>query len=351
VKLVRGNGRRLGIALALSAVATFVLGGCATGTIIFRTAAPSPEYTSTYQAPAPTVIAPLTGRTVEAGSLDHPSIAAKIDNHPVARPQVSLDRTDIVFEELVEGGLTRYVGVWHSNIPELLGPVRSIRPMDPDIISPLGGIVAYSGGQQRFVALMQRAPVFNAVHGQANTANTFFRSSDREAPHNVIVRAQQLVGEHSDLAAPGQQFAFSLDTASSTAAKDGSPTAGINLRFGSSSSPSWVYGGGQGVWLRSQAGVVDTDGSGAQLKAVNVLVVRVPVSNDGGVPKTELVGGGEAWVASGGKTVHGHWSKGSMTDRIRIVDDNGVTIRLAPGNSWIELVPVSGSAEFVAPAQ
>ena len=72
----------------------------------------------------------------------------KIDNHEDARPQVGLNRTDLVFEELVEGGLTRYVAVWHSDVPDAVGPVRSIRPMDPDIVAPLGGIIAYSGGQQ-----------------------------------------------------------------------------------------------------------------------------------------------------------------------------------------------------------
>ena len=113
-----------------------------------RPTRPAPAYVSTYETPAPTQLAPLRGTTVPAGSLAHPSLAAKIDNHEGARPQVGLDRTDIVFEELVEGGLTRYVAVWHSDVPEQIGPVRSIRPMDPDIITPYGGIVAYSGGQE-----------------------------------------------------------------------------------------------------------------------------------------------------------------------------------------------------------
>lgn len=320
--------------------------------MLLPSATPTPDYVSTYETPAPTALAPLTGRTVPAGSLANPSIAAKIDNHPAARPQVSLERADIVFEELVEGGLTRYVAVWQSDLPDELGPVRSIRPMDPDIISPLGGIVAYSGGQQRFVALMQSAPVFNAIHGQASTEAYFFRTNSKEAPHNVIVRARQLVEANAGLAAPAQQFAFSLDVASSTAAKDGAPISGINLRFGSSSTPSWTWDAGQQAWMRFQAGVVDTDSTGAQLKATNVVVLRVPVSLGLGVPKTELIGSGEAWVSTGGATVHGTWSKGAMTEAIRLVDDNGVTIRLGAGNTWIELVPVAGSADFVsAPPQ
>ena len=84
-----------------------------------------------------------------------------------------------MFEELVEGGLTRYVAVWQSDVPAEIGPIRSIRPMDPDIISPLGGIVAYSGGQDRFVRAMKATSVYNAIHGQSDTADLMYRTVPR----------------------------------------------------------------------------------------------------------------------------------------------------------------------------
>ncbi|WP_166877561.1 DUF3048 domain-containing protein [Salinibacterium sp. ZJ450] len=313
-------------------------------------ASAGPVWDSSYEAPAPTVIAPLTGETVQSDALDHPSIAAKIDNHPLARAQFGLNETDIVFEELVEGGMTRYVGVWHSTVPEILGPVRSIRPMDPDIISPLGGIVAYSGGQPGFVNMMQSAPVYNAIHGQADTATTFFRSPAKRAPHNVHVKAREVVAQHDDLKAPQQHFAFSLDIPSSTAAKDGTPTARVNLTFGSLGTPSWAWDAATGAWGRFMTGgATDTDNTGAQLTATNLVVLRVPVTVSADIPKTELIGSGEAWVSTGGATVHATWRKDSQTDTIKLVDDNGVTVRLAPGNSWVELVPTQGSVAFVAP--
>src|SRR5690606_12965154 len=117
----------------------------------------APDYVSDYVAPEPTVLAPLRGESVERGALSHAAVSAKIDNHPEARPQMGLERTDIVFEELVEGGITRYVAVWHSDVPDLLGPIRSIRPMDPEIVGSFGGIIFYSGGQPRFVQMMQAA--------------------------------------------------------------------------------------------------------------------------------------------------------------------------------------------------
>ena len=284
-----------------------------------------------------------------AGSLDHASIAAKIDNLPAARPQVGLESTDLVYQELVEGGLTRYVAVWQSTIPALLGPVRSIRPMDPDIVSPLGGIICYSGGQQRFVDLMRKTPVYNAVHGQADTASTFFRTPTRSAPHNVLVKAQELLAQHASVTAPAQQFQYSRDPASSTAATTGAPTAAVNYAFSGVTTGSWTWDSSKSVFLRSQGAGPDLDSTGAQLSATNVVVVRVTVTTDQGVPKTNLIGSGEAWVSAGGRTIHATWSKATATDPIHLVDSAGAAVQLAVGNTWIELVPSSGSVSVVAP--
>lgn len=337
--------------------------GAVTAIVIVLTACtaptplPAPEvsatFVSTYEAPPAFDLAPLTGEQVAVGTLTAPSLAAKVDNHPDARPQVGLERTDIVFEELVEGGLTRYVAVWHSDVPADIGPVRSIRPMDPDIISPLGGIVAYSGGQSRFVELMRTAPVYNAIHGQADTESTFYRGTNADAPHNVLVKAPELIAQHLDLAPPPQLFPFSDSIASATATKEGSPTAGIAMRFGGASAPSWAWDPAAQRWARFMTGgAVDTDQSGTQLTAVNVVVLRVPVQVIQSIPTTQLIGSGEAWVSTGGATVAATWIKNSRTDPIRILDADGVAVRLAPGNTWVELVPLQGTLSFSAsPAQ
>ena len=309
---------------------------------------PSFTYVSTYETPAPTALAPLTGVEVPAGSLTNSSLAAKIDNHPGARPQVGLGRTDIVYEELVEGGATRYVGIWQSDIPAEIGPVRSIRPMDPDIVSPFGGIIAYSGGQQRFVALMRSTNVYNAIHGQSDTEAVMYRTNTKDAPHNVLVKAPELLAMHPDIPPPQQQYSYAPDAAGSSAVRDGTPVAAINLAFSRSSARSWAADPATGRWLRSQDGAADLDDTGAQLSAANVIVLRVPVTVSQNIPKTELLGSGEAWVSSGGRTIHATWSKGDRLAPIRLVDDTGTVIRLAPGNSWIELVPNAGSVDLVA---
>lgn len=332
------------------AATVLALAGCTVGEPV-APPTPTPAYTSDYATPAPLVYAPLTGLPVaDPASLAHPSLAAKIDNHEDARPQVGLEATDLVFEELVEGGLTRYVAVWHSNVPAEIGPIRSIRPMDPDIISPFGGIVAYSGGQYRFVVLMQGTNVYNAIHGQKDTDAVMYRTKSKAAPHNVLVKAPELIAMHAELAPPPQQYAYADTAAGATAARDGQPVSGIDLVFGAPSRPSWAWDAASGRWLRSQNGKADLDSAGAQLSAANVLVVRVGVGNDGGVPKTELIGSGDALVLSGGKVVHATWSKADRLAPIRLVDDAGAVIRLAPGNSWVELVPTSGAADPIPAA-
>ncbi|WP_439565654.1 DUF3048 domain-containing protein [Microcella sp.] len=337
---------RTALAAVLSAGVLLAVVGCTAETPL-PAPTPTPSYVSTYVPPPAYGIAPLTGEQIEVGALTAPSLAAKVDNHPDARPQVGLERTDIVFEELVEGGLTRYVAVWHSDVPAVIGPVRSIRPMDPDIISPLGGIVAYSGGQSRFVEMMRAAPVYNAIHGQRDTDATFYRGDNADAPHNVLVKAPEVIAQHLDLAPPAQQFAFAESVAAATATKDGAPTAGIDMRFGAASTPSWTWDAASERWLRFQTGgAPDTDFTGAQLGATNVVVLRVPVQVIQSIPTTQLIGSGEAWISTGGATVPATWSKSSMTAPIRLLDANGVAVRLAPGNTWVELVPLGGSLSF-----
>jgi hypothetical protein len=339
---------------AVVVIVTVALAGCTSQPgAAPSTVTPTAAYASDYQTPAPTAPAPLRGTLVPAGSLTSPSLAAKIDNHEDARPQIGLERTDIVFEELVEGGLTRYVAIWQSDIPDLIGPVRSIRPMDPDILSSFGGIIAFSGGQEQFVDMMRAAPLYSAIHGQSDTDSTFYRMDGRESPHDVVVKAKELVDQHLDLTAPSQQFAYSFDAATSSAALGGAPTGSIDLRFSDERFPGWVWNEPTATFLRSQEGAPDFDANGNQLSATNVVTLRVAEEYpyDAEVPMAMLVASGEAWVSSAGKTIHGSWVKDAPTSPIRLVDDLGATIRLAPGNTWVELVPNDqGTVSVVPPA-
>lgn len=338
---------RLGSGLALLTAAVFVLAACTQGT---DAEAPSPT-TPTGEASDDTAsevvlgdTAPLTGLPFGDENLNRPSLAAKVDNHPAARPQLALDRADIVFEELVEGGLTRYVAVWHSDVPPEIGPVRSVRPMDPDIVSPFGGILAYSGGQQRFVEAMLRTPVESAIHGQSNVNDFFYRSPDKVAPHNVIVRAVELVENFGDLAPPKQQFAYSSDVATATAVASGEELAGFTARFSSFQAPSWEWSASDGAFLRSQTnGAADVALSGQRIGATNVVSIFVDIQVIQDIPTTFLVASGSGFVATGGHIVAVTWSKASPEAVIELRDSAGQEVTLAPGITWVKLLPAPGS--------
>jgi len=283
-------------------------------------------------------VAALTGEPIEAGSLSRPSLAAKIDNHPSARPQVGLDEADIVFEELVEGGITRYLAVWHSVLPAEIGPVRSVRPMDPEIVSPFGGVFAYSGGQVRFIQAMQEAPVYNAIHGQPDTEETFYRTSAKVAPHNVLVKAPELINEHLDLAAPQRMFDYADSVANSTALASGMAMASVNARFSGFSSPTWEWDATQGAFLRFQTnGAADSASSGNQISATNVIILNVGIDVVEDIPTTRLVNQGTGWVFTGGSYIEINWIKATEESPIVLsttAGDPAFWGRATPGWNW-----------------
>ncbi|GAA1966555.1 DUF3048 domain-containing protein [Microbacterium deminutum] len=301
------------------------------------TATATPSRTPTPQPPA-TAISPLRGTEVLASTITGPALSAKVDDHWDARPQWGLEHTDLVFEELVEGGITRYVAVWFSDVPAEIGPVRSIRPMDPDIVTSLGGIVAYSGGQQRFVDMMLDTPVHNAIHGGADD-RFMYRTAAKAAPHNVIVKAQELRAAYASIPPP-QQFAYTSIPRAASAASYGTPASRIDVRFASGTARSWTWDAASGAYLRAQDGAADLDAEGARLKATNVVAMSVGIDwSYGIIPRTIMIGSGPAWISTGGRTLQATWTKTSRESPIRLTDQHGVPISLAPGNTWIELVP------------
>lgn len=342
---------RRGSAIALLVLVPLLAAGC-TSAPPATTGSPSasaPGYVSDYTEPAATQLAPLRGTTVPAGSVANPALTAKVDNHEEARPQVGLERTDIVFEELVEGGLTRYAAVWQSDIPDLVGPVRSIRPMDPDIITPFGGLVAYSGGQEIFVDMMMATPVRNLVFDYDDTG-LFYRYDAHDSPHDVILHAKDAVSRNTDLPAPPQQYAYASGVDTATATLDGAPTSTVAVSFSSERYPNFTWDAASSSWLRFQEGSPDLDSTGAQLHATNVITMRVDIDGRyGEVPKTVMIGSGAATVSTGGRTVTATWSKADAAAPIRFVDSGGAVIRLAPGNTWIELVPNGEGSVTITP--
>ncbi|MEY4060853.1 MAG: hypothetical protein RIQ31_515 [Actinomycetota bacterium] len=340
--------------VAATAIAISVLTGCASAP---APASPEPSASPSASQGPFFIAAPLTGVQYEVGSanfpaLGHPSVACKIDNSFDARPQFGLNRTDITFVEMVEGGLTRLVAIWHSDMPEAVGPVRSIRPMDPDILSPFGGVVCYSGGQLAFVRAIEAAPVFTASETSEQGNGTFKRSHDRPAPHNVIVNANLLAEQHNELRSPKAQFTYSIDQATASAAT-GTAVKQFTVSYPQATS-GWKPNADGTAWLRTQDGAVHRDAAtGKQVQATNVVVLTVKIDRSfadhkyGNVPKTIMVSSGTAWVFTAGKYIKAEWSKADATSPIILKDASGAVINLTPGNTWVELMPKAPEGKIV----
>ena len=296
--------------------------------------------------PAPVRVPwPLTGVEVDAVPA-RPALAVKIENSVAARPQSGLNAADVVWEEVVEGGITRFVAVFHSTLPPDIGPIRSVRPMDAAITGPLKGLFAFSGGQAKYIDAI--AATGAQVLSQGAGAGGFFRLDSRDAPHNVYANPADFLAQ----ADPGHQtspmgeFAFATAGRQPTAVAAGAPAAAVDLELSPSSYPSWTWSQPDNGWLRAEGEKPATAADGARVRATNVVVLRVDVANTAArdaagnpVPETKMVGGGEALIASGGSTIAGTWSKASPTDPVILAAPGGAPVELAQGNTWVELVP------------
>ncbi|RBY75211.1 DUF3048 domain-containing protein [Blastococcus sp. TF02-09] len=293
---------------------------------------------------------PLTGVEVEAVPA-RPALAVKIENSVAARPQSGLNAADVVWEQVVEGGITRFVAVFHSTLPPDIGPIRSVRPMDAAIAGPLKGLFAFSGGQPGYVKAIADAGA--QVLSQGSGAGGYFRLDSRDAPHNVYAKPADLLvqADPAHQAAPVGEFGFATAGRQPTAVISGTPAAAVDLKLSPSSTPSWTWSQPDNGWLRAEGNTPATTADGARVRAANVVVLRVDVANTSArdaagnpVPETKMVGGGQALIASGGRTVAATWTKASPTDPVVLALPDGGPVELAPGNTWIELVPNNGGS-------
>ena len=300
--------------------------------------------------PPPPPLYPLTG--VQApGLVNRPALAVKIENSIDARPQTGLNAADMVWEEVVEGGITRSVAVYQSGVPAEIGPVRSVRPMDPAIAAPLHGLFAFSGGQQQYVDAVAAAGL--QVLSMDAGAPGFHRVGSRRAPHNVYATTQTLFDQADPAhnASPPGQFRFALPSAQPSTAVSGVPAGALHLTLSGSSHPNWTWSAGDGAWLRAEGAKPAVEADGTQMRATNVVVLRVNIANTAArdpagnpVPETQMVGSGDALVASAGRILWATWSKASIGDPVVLAAPDGSPVLLAPGTTWVELVPNGSGA-------
>ena len=342
-----------------------VLSGCTSGS---KPAPPSsshptsssPVPSSTPPAPAPKPkpkpkpqarrVEPLTGLPVRVVP-QRPVLIVKVENSPQARPQTALNQADLVFEELVEGGITRFAAMFHSSIPPRVGPVRSLRDVDREITGPTHGVLVASGA----AGVVRRRVARGAAQVVLPTnAGRYFSRSGRPAPHNLYLFPRGLLhvarGVHRK--PPGTTYLpFATTVSGSTAVRYGQRTSWISLGFSPAANPRWRYDGRSKTWLRSEGSTPSRLTSGQRITARTILVVRIHTRDAGYrdpagnfVPRTVFTGQGNAQVFCEGRRISALWIKKSPRSPLRLVTRSGhKPVLIAPGRTWIEMVPVSGS--------
>ncbi len=281
---------------------------------------------------------PLTGLPIEdPAAANRSALVVKIDNHPDARPQSGLNQADIVYEENVEH-LTRFAAVFQTTAPDPVGPIRSGRTQDVELLGSLNQpIFAWSGGNPGVTKAINSSDFIVAnVQTNARAASKSFRSRDNAAPHNLYAQGSGLFTLSPEVPAPPpQQFLYRK----ADAPAEGVASGGVDLKM-DGVNVSWKFDPKTGKYLRFQGGSAHNDAALGQVNADNVVVLVVDYqasSVDAKSPEAQTTGTGEVFVFSGDKVLHGTWTRGDRLQPYTLTADSGNPIELTPGRTWVEL--------------
>ena len=273
-----------------------------------------------------------------------PAMAVKIDNYPSGRPQSGLDQADIVFEEPVEGGITRYAAVFQCQNVALIGPVRSARNVDIGILGQLGNpLLAHVGGINPVIANIDASPLVNVDLGASDSL--LIHPAGRVSPDADYTSTAIVFGTHPTMNTPPQPlFTYSLAPAG------GTPAASLNIDFSGTSNVTWKWNATTGTFQRYYDGTTpDLLANGVQNQASNVIVQYVSISygpwaeNSEGALEVQADlypnASGNAIVFRNGQEIQGTWHRSTLASPTQFVNAAGQTIPMMPGPTWVELVP------------
>jgi len=284
---------------------------------------------------------PLSGRPNANGN-NRPALVVKIDNVPRARPQAGINDADVVYVELVEGGVTRYAAVFHSEEVSTVGPVRSMRTTDINLLRPLNKpLFANSGGNARTTRAINDSPLVNIGHA-TSAGGAYYRNNNRPAPHNLFTSTAALrrAGGTSGGSPPEL---FTIRRPGTALANTATASTGVRVSYRNTSvSYTWDGSG----WARSQDGAATVDTAGVRVAPETVVVQFTPYGvspADRNSPEANTVGSGKAWIYTEGVLIRGSWSKPTANSVTLYRDSEGNEIQLLPGRIWVEL-PKPGNA-------
>jgi len=297
---------------------------------------------------------PLSGEEPSKESvLSRPAVAVKVENSSIAYPLRGLQDAEIVYEELVEGGITRFLAMYHCNDADEAGPVRSARGVDAAIMTPTTYILGFSGANANVFARLDEAGI---IQIEENAAGEAMQRIDNglSFEHTLYgnTAAIRKIGRAEYNEPPPEDVYVFGDLEG-----DFKKATSVTLDFSAASQITYEYSDGK--YLRSQAGEPFMDDDGNQIAVDNVLLEIHTVNYSGdtdvtGTQGTEIadgIGEGKAVLFRDGKIVKGRWSRESLEAPVRFVTKDGEAMVLAPGSTWIALLPndkgeVKGSFSF-----
>ncbi|MEU0965761.1 DUF3048 domain-containing protein [Streptomyces sp. NPDC005917] len=274
--------------------------------------------------------APDGQHTAGTGSV----LAVKIDNVAAARPQTGLDSADVVYAEQVEGGLSRLMAVYATKLPAVIGPVRSARESDLELLRQFDRpTLAFSGAQHKLLPLIDQAPLRPETPDAASGA--YYRGSDKPAPHNLYLRPAKLMDGVPGRAALTTGFRYG------PAPAGGAVTATRTVRYPVARF-TFTWSADRERWLVSMDGTPSRTTAGKRVAAATVVVqhVRVRTSRYHDVlgnytPFTETVGSGKAEVLRDGRSFEATWTRQEATDGTSYTGADGTPVEFADGPVWV----------------
>jgi len=297
---------------------------------------------------------PLTGLPLKSGRPNNPVFVVKVENTPNGAPQYGLNRADMVFEELVEGGLTRLAAVYYSDLPAKVGHVRSMRSTDIGIAAPVNGQIVASGGAGGTYKKVKSAGL--NVHSEDHGAPGFSSDTAKVRPYNRLINLQTLAKKAKKTEVEGNYFPWLTKPAKATPTpSDGATTepapkkaTKADVRFSNSTHTRWALKGD--TWQRVNGHAA----SGQEFKADTLLILYAKVGDAGytdpagnPVPETVFEGSGKALILRGDTATDATWTKKTLKQQVTLADKDGKPLGIDPGHVWVELVPQDvGSASL-----